>query len=372
LRLLFFIHSLSSGGAERVTSLLSDYWAEKGCEVALVTVSSEAQDFYKINKKIKRIALGLDIHSKSFLHALINNVRRVFALRKVLLEHNPDIAIAMMSTANCLLAWSGKGTGITLVGSERTYPPMWPLGKIWEFLRSRSYPHLDAIVAQTHLSAKWLSQHAPAKHIKVIPNPVKYPLTRHLPGIDVRSVFPQGETRRILLAVGRLGLEKGLDRLLPVFAKVSAQYPEWVLVVLGEGNQRIELERQVKELGINSKTYLLGSIGNVCDWYEAADIYILTSRFEGFPNTLLEALAYGLPSIAVDCETGPRDILRHEVDGLLVLQDDKKSLEDALHRLMRDEKLREKYAKRAVEVRQRYSLEKIIQMWEQLFEEVKE
>jgi glycosyltransferase involved in cell wall biosynthesis len=111
-----------------------------------------------------------------------------------------------------------------------------------------------------------------------------------------------------------------------------------------------------------------GTVGNVGDWYEAADLYVLTSLFEGFPNSLLEAMAYGLPAVSVDCDAGPRDIVRHGVDGLLVPQDNPAALVNALQRLMDDNRLRDTYAAKAVEVRQRFSILSMVSQWQRLFE----
>jgi glycosyltransferase involved in cell wall biosynthesis len=105
----------------------------------------------------------------------------------------------------------------------------------------------------------------------------------------------------------------------------------------------------------------------VGEWYERADLYVMTSRFEGFPNTLAEAMAQGLPAISFDCNTGPREIIRHEVDGLLVPPGDTVGLKFALDRLMGDSILRAQFATRAVEARERFSMERIARMWEALF-----
>lgn len=367
MHILFFIHSLSAGGAERVTATLANHWVERGWRVSIVTITGPEKDFYALHQGIARIVLRLDVDSANVGQAVINNLRRVRALRRVLREERPDVAVAMMATANCLLAWAGRGSTVLTVGSERIYPPTLPLGRAWERLRRWSYPYLDALVAQTDSSADWLRTHSPARRIEVIPNPVVYPLASYEPRVFVDSLLPPPPSRRLLLAVGRLDCQKGFDRLLTAFAVLSKQQPMWVLVILGEGPQRRALKHETERLSISGKVFLPGTVGNVGDWFQAADLYVLTSRFEGFPNTLMEALAYGLPAVAVDCETGPRDILRHEVDGLLVPQNDAKALVKALKRLMADEDLRARYAERAVEARQRFAVERVAGMWEEVF-----
>lgn len=369
-KILFFMHSLSAGGAERVTATLANHWARKGWLVTVVTVTGASRDFHALDARIHRIPLDMAADSRCASEAIWNNLCRVRALFKVLRREKPDVAIAMMATANVLLALAGWLAAVPAVGSERTYPPALPLGRIWEAARRRAYPLLDGIVAQTGDSASWLKANTRAGRIRVIPNPVCYPLERHDPFIDPAEVTASLAGERVLLAVGRLGEEKRFDLLVTAFAKLCEQHRSWRLVIIGEGRERETLFEQVKALGVHERVALPGAVGNVGDWYETADLYVLTSRFEGFPNALMEALAHGVPSVAVDCETGPREILRHEVDGLLVPQDDPVALESALHRLMADAYLRARFATAAVEVRERFALECMAVQWENLFKEV--
>lgn len=362
-----FIHSLSGGGAERVTATLANHWAQQGWLVTIVTAAGVERDFYELDERVERIALECDATSANTWQALGNNFRRIRALRRILKEHRPDAAVAMMTTANAVLAWASLGLPVVTVGSERTYPPAMPLGRAWSMVRRWSYPHLSALVAQTRQSAAWLQGNAPAPRIAVIPNPVRFPLPAHEPRLSPTVAREGTGCSRLLMAVGRLGEEKRFDRLLDAFASVSQAHPDWMLVILGEGRQRASLEDQITSLGLGERVRLPGAVGNVGEWYEAADIYSLTSRFEGFPNTLIEALAHGLPAVAVDCETGPREILRHEVDGLLVPQDDQKGLVEALDRIMGDPELRARLAERAVEAQGRFAVSSVAVRWEQLF-----
>jgi len=155
--------------------------------------------------------------------------------------------------------------------------------------------------------------------------------------------------------------------LLEAFVTLARKYYNWNLVILGEGPERRALETQVQAFGLDGRVFLPGRVGNVGEWYERADVYVMSSRFEGFPNALAEAMAHGLPAVSFDCDTGPRDIIRPEVDGLLVLPGNVDALTAALDRLMDDAALRAQFAARAVEVRERFSMERIAGMWEELF-----
>ena len=370
MKLLIFIHSLSAGGAERVTVNLANYWANMGWALTIVTMTGREQDFYELHPDIRRIALRVDANSTNAIAAVRHNLRRVRALRAVLKEEEPDVALGMMTTAICLLSIAATGSGIPVIGSERSYPPLLPLHWFWSVMQRLTYPRAWCVVAQTGTVKVWLEKYCPGSRVKVIPNPVVWPLPPDKPILEPKAwVAPD---RKALLAVGRLGPEKGFNLLLDAFADVVKKFPDWDLVILGEGPEREALGAKRVVLGLEGRVFMPGRAGNVGVWYDRAELYVMTSRYEGFPNTLLEALAHGLPAVIVDCETGPRDILRHEVDGLLVPQDDNKALVEALVKLMRDENLRENYATRAVEARDRFALERITEMWERLFAEVKE
>jgi glycosyltransferase involved in cell wall biosynthesis len=367
MRLLFIIHSLGSGGAERVTATLANYWAAKDWHVTVVTIDSRERDFYALDRRVERIELSLARRSPNAVAAVFNNLRRMARLRHVLKQTKPDVAVSMMSTANALLAISGRGLDTLTVGSERIHPPALPLGTTWEAIRRWTYHRLDALVMQTEQSADWVRAHTGASESAVIPNPVTYPLAIHEPIKSPESITDKTGTSRLLLGVGRLVEQKGFDRLIKAFAATSAGHPEWLLVIVGEGERRSSLEDLAAELGVQDRVRLPGVVGNLREWYERADLFALTSRFEGFPNALVEALAHGVPVVAVDCETGPREIVRHERDGLLVAQNDPSALVRALNRLMEADSLREQFAQAAVDARERFSLDRIAGMWEGLF-----
>jgi glycosyltransferase involved in cell wall biosynthesis len=174
----------------------------------------------------------------------------------------------------------------------------------------------------------------------------------------------------VLLAVGRLNAVKNFEVLTRAFSELAAKYRDWDLVILGEGPERSLLESRIRDHKLETRIVMPGIAGNVGAWFERADLYVMTSRSEGFPNALAEALAHGLPAVSFDCNTGPRDIIRHGVDGLLVPPDDSAALVDALDRVMGDADLRKQLAARAHEARDRFSVEKIAGMWEVLFREL--
>lgn len=351
-------------------SILSGHWQSQGWDVTVVTIAPVSRDFYEIHPNVRRVALELDQPSKGLINALGNNRQRLLALRAVIRELKPDIAIGMMPSASCTLFLAALGTSVPIVGCERTYPPAERLGRAWHWLRRILYSRMAAIVTQTQQTADWVRSCCAAHKIAVIPNMVMFPLHSTLPNVPVRSSGPQEHRSKLLLAVGRLRPEKGFDRLIKAFAQLSPDFPDWRLCVLGDGPSRNDLAQLTQRLSMEEKISMPGIAGNVGEWYEAADLFVLTSVFEGFPNALLEAMAYGLPVVSVDCDTGPRDIVSDGVDGILVPQDNSAALVSALQRLMDDDVMRAAFAAKATRVRERFSMKAIVRQWELLLEEI--
>jgi glycosyltransferase involved in cell wall biosynthesis len=366
MRLLIYIHSLENGGAERVVSNLANYWVAIGWDVTVVTVASHTTDFYVLDPAVKRYSLNLAGNNRNVFAGFVRTFKRARALRRVLRAVQPEVALSAMHTANVVLALAARGLpDLRTIGSEHNFPPKAPMGIIWETMRRHAYGRLAAVVALTRECAGWLAAHSHARRIPVIPNPVGWPLVNHEPSISPAACC--SSERRILLGVGRLSMEKNFSALIAIFARLAARHPAWDLVILGEGPLREALQLQIQSAGLAHRIFLPGSVGNVGDWYGRAALYAMSSHFEGFPNTLVEAMAYGLPAVSFDCDTGPRDIIRHDIDGFLVAPGDAGAMEWALEKLMLDDGLRCGFASRAIEVRERFSLRKISSMWEEVF-----
>lgn len=369
-QLLFFISSLSSGGAERVTANLANYWAAKGWGVTVVTLSDGTNDFYELSPSVQQIRLGLLTQSTNSFVGLIHNLHRVLALRRVLRNARPQFALGMMDKANIVLALATlRLPNMVALGSEHIHPPQRSFSYFWAALRRYCYGQLDAVTALTAETGDWLLHHTKVKKVAVIPNAAPWPLPTQQPLLAPQVILPPG--RKLVLAVGRLSEEKGFDLLVHAFGQIMAQHESWHLVILGEGPLRVALLAQIRQAGLEDRITLAGRVGNLGDWYHAAELYVMSSRFEGFGNTLAEALAHGVPAVSFDCDCGPRNIIRHKVDGLLVPAGDVEELAKAMDQLISDDNLRYAFSANAIEARERFSMEKITGMWEALFTELK-
>jgi len=244
------------------------------------------------------------------------------------------------------------------------YPGLHPLPPLWSIARRYTYGLLDAVVAQTSGTAEWLRRHTNVRRVEVIPNAVVWPVANHEPIVNPQSVV--AAKRKVLLGVGRLEHQKNWPALIKAFAQISARQPLWDLVILGQGGLDAELRALGAKLGLEGRLIMPGRVGNVGAWYDRADLFAMTSHYEGFPNALLEALAHGTPAVAVDCPEGPAEIIVTGRNGVLVPADDERALADALLSLMDSPTLLAEMAGDAASVRGRYSEEAVATMWNQV------
>ncbi|HWK62131.1 MAG TPA: glycosyltransferase family 4 protein [Eoetvoesiella sp.] len=363
--LLIVIHSLSGGGAERVAADLSAYWVRRGYRVSVATQTQADTDVYTLDPSVQRIVLGTAAASSGRLSGLLANLRRVWKLRRVIRKQRPSVVLGMMTTASILAIVAARGRGCRVIATEHTHPPSQELSGLWLRLRRWAYPQADKVVALTSGTAAWLEQHVPGSKLAVIPNAVCWPLQAGEPVLEP----PPRNGRMRLLAVGRLHPHKGFDLLIEAFGSMAGYFPDWDLVILGEGDDREVLQARIDDAGLGDRITLAGRAGNVGQWYEESDLYVLSSRVEGLSNSLLEAMASGLAPVAFDCETGPREIIRDGIDGVLVRPaEDAEALAAHLSDLMAHEARRQALAKRAVDVLDRFSTARVMALWRQVFE----
>ncbi|WP_434063682.1 glycosyltransferase family 4 protein [Paenalcaligenes faecalis] len=368
MHIMIVIHSLRGGGAERVAVDLSAYWQRLGYRVSLVTQMPKKTDVYTVPEGVHRYVMGTAHDSGGGWRGAIANWRRVRRLRKLIKKHKPDCVLGMMTTASILSVMAANGLPCRVIVSEHTHPPMQKLPDAWLRLRRWAYPRAHAVVALTSGTGRWIQDHIPGSRVVIIPNAVRWPLQKQEPIIPV----PDKADRFRLLAVGRLHPVKGFDLLIQAFTLLASYFPDWDLVILGEGDERAALQKQIDEANLTSRISLLGRVGNMDDWYKQADMYVLSSRAEGLSNTLLEAMASGLPVVAMDCDTGPREIIRDNIDGILVNPpENPDALAAHLSDLMARPLKRTALSRRAVDVRDRFSVPIVMAQWERLLPKIK-
>lgn len=362
MRIALVIYSMSHGGAERVMKLMADAWAEEGHQLTLITLAARHSDFFVVDERVRRVGLDLLRDSPGPLSALAHNLGRVWALRRALKEANPQVIISFGDATNVLAILAAPGLGAPVVVCEHTDPHHHQIGRLWSALRRLTYPHAQAVVGVSPAAADFVRRFVKNRPVLVIPNPILEPPAPPT-GQPLRP-WPLGPT---LMSMGRLHPAKGFDILLEAFALCAPAFPDWRLVILGEGPERRALETQALKLGVAQRLHLPGQVADPPPLLRQAQLYAMPSRYEGFPMALCEAMSAGLAVIASDCSEGVRQIVRPGVDGLLVPPEDPQALAQALLWLMGSETERARLAAKAPEVVKRYGLKRVLEQWRGLF-----
>lgn len=358
MRLTLVIYSLQGGGAERVMTTLANTWAAALWPVTLLTFDDCAMPlFYELDRRVDHVALDIAGQSANKLGAAAENLHRVYRLRQAIRASRPDAVLSFMDRTNVLTILATRGLGVRVVVSERSDPSMNHPGAIWSRLRRLAYPFADTLAGQSKGAFKYFSSRVQL-HTHIIPNPVIAPMANA--GSALGPYY-----RPVVLAMGRMVAAKGFDLLLHAFAVVKDTHPEWRLVILGDGPLLGAMERLSKKLGLADRVLMPGRVNNTQAYLNDADLFVMPSRYEGFPNALCEAMATGVASISTDCPSGPREIIRDGVDGLLVAPEDVGALAAAMDQLMSNELERKRLAMRAAEVTTRFALPRVMRMWEE-------
>lgn len=355
--LALVISSLSSGGAERVMSELANFWAARGETVTLVTLDGWATDSYILHPHVRRVALGLMSDSGGGWAALRSNYRRVAALRTALLASRAPVVLSFEARTNVLVILATAGTRLRRVVSERINPSEHAIGRVWTVLRRITYPIADALVVQTRVALPWATAiMLGRRRAHVIPNPL-----RDMQAF--RNVGPDASSHTIV-AIGRLAHQKGFDILLRAFALIAKASRPWKLTIIGEGGERGPLEALASSLGIADRVALPGWHSEPGEALKTAGLFVMSSRYEGFPNALLEAMACGVPVVSA-AWAGSAEIITNDVDGWVV-PGDVEHISAAMQRLIDEANTRARLGRNALAVVDRYRLNSVVKQWDAL------
>lgn len=351
MKVTLFIASLYGGGAERVTCNLASYLVQHGHHVEILSMS-ETKERYELDARVSTkflLPLG-ERKGKAW-----NTIIRFPRLWKYLRETESDVYVVMLPKTTIMLLMFRWMTRARVIAAERVDPAIYPT-KIAKLLK-KCAKKADGFVFQTEDAKAWYGEAVKEIQTAVIPNAINPAFIRPL---------YQGEKRKLIAGAGRLNDQKNFSLLIRAFARIADEFPDYNLVIYGEGDKRGELEKLVEELGLKDRVFLPGNIQNVAEEMEQNSMFVLSSDFEGMPNALMEAMALGLPCISTDCPCGgPRFLIQNEENGFLVPVGDEEKMAAKMRSLLKNERSAKAIAQKARLIQNDLSPDRIYGKWEQ-------
>jgi len=347
----FFIGNLNlSGGTERVTTLIANGLVEKGFNVFILNLNNGLNPFFKLDERIKVSTLYPEMVSmKTHFFDAVFKIRKFVEKNKIQTIIDVDSILSVFSVAALF------GLSVKHICWEHFYFKA-DLGSFFRVIGRRlAALCCDCVVTLTEKDKYLWESSLKIRRAKILsiinPSPYK----------DIKNI-PDKENK-IILAIGRLTYSKGFDLLLKAWMNIYCIYPEWNLFIVGEGEERDKLEKFINENNIKN-VHLPGKTQDVEEYYKKASFFCLSSRFEGLGMVLIEAQTYGLPIISFDCEVGPSEIIRDNVDGFLVENGNVEKLRKKLEEFMtinKDEYIN--FSNNATSRAKNYSIDSVVEKW---------
>lgn len=359
-----------SGGMERVLANKANYLVRHGYEVVVVTTDQQGlPPFFPLDKRIRCIDLHVNYeenNGKSFLNKLWHypwkQYRHKKRLREVLCQERPDIAISMFCNDAGFITQLGDGSKKLLEIHFSKFKRLqygrkglWRLADLWRSQQDeKTVARFDKFVVLTEEDKGYWGD---LSNITVIPNALTFSTPQRA-----------SLSNKKVIAVGRYTYQKGFERLIEAWRIIAPRFPDWQLDIVGEGEEREALQRQINAYGLERQIALVSPTKEVEKLYLEASLLVLSSRYEGLPMVLLEAQAFGLPIVAFRCKCGPADVVTDGEDGFLVADGDTLELAQRMMALMADEALRQQMGRKAKVASHRYDEENVMKQWTDLFD----
>lgn len=355
IKILFVVDDFS-GGAGNIVQILATEYAKKKNEVTIVLMNKHSKPRYSTNG-IKVIDFKDENDSLKNIIVIINNIR------KIINSQNPNIVISFIHNNNALVGISLLGTKIPLIVSERGNPlkitPKFP----WNFLRKVAYKRAE-LVSVLFDNFKTFDNNSYQNKAIVTPNPVMPPLYMK----DGRESPPNHKKIRFV-SFGRLAKIKRFNLMIEIFSIIHRKHPNSELYIYGDGREKEELLALIGKLNLESAVILKGSTTEVYENLVEADIYLMTSKQEGFPNALCEAMAVGIPSVSFKCHNGLSEIVDNEENGFLIEDGHVEKFCSAIDLLISNKELYLKISENSKKIVEKYSIDKVLKVWDEFIEE---
>lgn len=351
MKIAFLSYLHGYGGAEKQNVMLANAMAERGHDVTLISICAD-NNCYELDERVTYVFLP---DQKT---GILRISSRYCDIKKELRIIKPDITVSFWFQSAYLTALMKKSITGKVVYSERGDPGDTEYNGMMGIVRRLTLPRIDGFVFQSK-GAQAYFNNAIQSRSTVIPNPV-FVRTEDFP--EVR------ERRKVIVSVGRLHPQKNQKLLIDAFSFVSDQIPDYTLEIYGDGELKNDLQKQINSLNLENKAFLMGTSKKIHSLINDASLFILSSDYEGLPNTLLEAMALGIPCISTDCRPGgAREIIDDGIDGVITPVGDREKLADAILHAIRYSEETQAKAKRAKIKMRKYQKNIIYSTWEDFF-----
>lgn len=355
-KIVFVTNAMLIGGAERVITTLANNFVKKHIDVTIITIMNTKCEF-TLDERIKLIS----VYEKEGKPARKEYRHYYGKLAGMVREEEPDLVVIMPEEISVKAIPFLRKLDIPIVVSERNNPWIMPKNKINRILRIINYPKVDGIVFQTEEAASYFSKKIQKKG-RIILNPLDF------------SRLPKehtGARNKTIVTMGRLESQKNQKMLIRAFAYIYKKHKDYKLIIYGNGSMKEELKTYASQL-LPRRSFVFESASEeILKKINDAGIFVLSSDYEGLPNALIEAMAIGLPCVSTDCPSGgPRMLIDNYKNGILVDVADEEALAMALNEIILNKNLADKLGKNAKKIRFRLEEEKIINEWENFFEEI--
>lgn len=319
MRILFVSYRLSGGGAERVISVLSNQLIKSGHDVGVLLYKRTSEE-YLLSGSVSILELE-KLYSEKTGNPISRKLSRISGIRKLVCEYKPDVIIPFLDSMVIETYFATRGMNIPIVATVRNNPEK--SKKIDKLLRNYVFKRCSSVFLQTEEQGRYFSDKIRKKTF-VVPNPVN----EHM--LEVGRARVSHASIKSIVTCGRLEKQKNHELLIQAMLSVHRIYPDVYLSIYGEGSERDELQQLINDNNAAEYIYLMGRTNCIAEVLSDADLFVLSSDFEGMPNALMEAMACGVPCISTDCPTGPRELIGDDERGVLVPVGDKGKMVDAI------------------------------------------
>ena len=355
MKIIFTLASLGSGGAERVVSLLANKMAEQGHQVEIICLKFN-DVYYKLHPEVK-VTLAMQ-QTK-------NRLTEVFWLRKYVNQEKPDVVIAFTEGVYCFTIAALLGTKIPVIASERLDPS----AMTWKrnLLKRILLPYADWLVVQTKAIKEYFPKSI-QKKTSIVFNPVKDEALAS--SIENGKLKIENSERPRIISVARLYPQKNQEMMIRAFSKLADEFPDWQLVIYGEGPRRQSLQLIIDNLQLTDRVQLPGRTEKVIEELRKSKIFCLSSDYEGMSNSMIEAICVGLPIVTTKV-SGTDELVQDGVNGYVVEVGDTDAMASALRKLISDESLIKQMGESSLKMKSQFQLDAIVDEWERLISIVK-